>query len=152
MTDTPAPLTDDEFDALDRFAEVAHANARARGFHDVADRLKALAEAVRNGVVFKEFEPDPELADLILGSYYGNRLLLVASELVEAQEEIRHGHSVTEEYEKDGKPEGVPSELADVDIRVGDFWGEIKIKPSSVLRKKLGYNEKRERLHGGKKF
>lgn len=150
MTDVPK-LTDAEFDALDRFAEVAHANARARGFHDTADRLKEWAEAIRTGIS-GTVAPDPEVADLILASYYGNRLLLVVSELIEAQEEIRHGHAVAEEYEVNGKPEGVPSEIADVDIRTGDLWGEIGIKPSDVLRKKLGYNSTRERLHGGKKF
>lgn len=52
----------------------------------------------------------------------GELLILIVSEVCEAFEEIRNGHEMTETYYtgKDNKMEGVPSELADVVIRVMD--------------------------------
>lgn len=146
-------LTQQDFESIDTFAATAHENARARGFHDVADRLKALVDGIRNGADLSAFTGDPELAELIIGSYYGNRLLLIVSEVVEAQEEIRHGHAVDEEYEVNGKPEGVISELDDIVIRAGDLIEEIKPgRLGATLAGKMGFNSTRERLHGGKKF
>jgi hypothetical protein len=42
------------------------------------------------------------------------------AEVSEAWEEWRNGHSLTEVYYVDGKPEGIPIELADVIIRILD--------------------------------
>ena len=54
----------------------------------------------------------------------GDLICLMHSELSEALEEHRNGHSPTEVYynvEKPNKPEGVPVELADCIIRIFDF-------------------------------
>ena len=129
---------------LAELQKLAHENARNKGFHDTADRLKALVMNLR--------ETDSELAELILSSYYSNRLMLIVGELSEAHEEIRRGRAMNEQYEVDGKPEGVPSELADVGIRLLDLQGEIEVELETTMGNKMGFNSTRPHLHGGKKF
>lgn len=80
----------------------------------------------------------------------GDRLMLMVSELAEALEEFRDGRAVSLVYEKNGKPEGIPVELADVVIRIADFCGLYAIDLESALELKLAYNETRPYRHGGK--
>ena len=55
---------------------------------------------------------------------FPERIALMHSELSEALEEFRNGHGVSEVYYgPDGKPEGVPIELADAIIRIADCCG-----------------------------
>lgn len=103
------------------------------------------------------------------------RLALITTEAAEAIEEIRNGHDVAEAYYSGGvdfghpedmdclkpheavdangdprKPEGVPSELADIVIRAldaADAWG---IDLDVVIERKLAYNATRGLRHGGK--
>lgn len=51
-----------------------------------------------------------------------------------------------------GKPEGVPSELADIVIRCLDTAEECGIDLESAILEKLAYNESRTHMHGGKKL
>jgi len=83
---------------------------------------------------------------------FGMLLMLAVTELAEALEEYRDGHELTEiYYGPDGKPEGVPVELADVLIRVFDMSGHYGIPLQDAIRQKMAYNEKRSYRHGGKK-
>ena len=79
-------------------------------------------------------------------------IALIMSEGGEAIEEIRNGKPLNElSYEKTKyglKPVGVPSELADIIIRVLDACGEWKIDIEKAVEKKMAYNAKRPRLHG----
>ena len=125
--------------------------AAAKGFHD--DRPLPVMDQQGN-ITF------PGLAD-----WQGNKLMLIVSEVAEAQDELRKGHRADWTYyptsprgtahsELTGtrfKPEGVPSELADVVIRVLDFCYTENIDLETIIEEKLLYNQSRPRLHG-KKF
>lgn len=101
-----------------------------------------------------------------LRNYYITKLALITTEVAEAIEEIRNGHAMDETYypskgstdspfEKSNtfgpfKPEGVPSELADVVIRVWSLIGEVGLDLGPIIVEKLNYNATRAQRHGGK--
>ena len=95
-----------------------------------------------------------------LANWLGNKLMLIVSEVAEAQDEIRNGRAADETYyptlppvgEEVGpgphKPEGVPSEIADVVIRCFDFAATEGFNLGAIVAEKLAYNETRPYKHG----
>lgn len=82
---------------------------------------------------------------------FAELLCLVHSEVSEALEEYRIGRKVAESYYDDrGKPCGVPSELADIVIRVADIAGLYGIDLQNAVEEKMVYNATRPQRHGGK--
>ncbi len=82
---------------------------------------------------------------------FGDDIALMHTELSEAYEEYRHHKAINEVYyEEDGKPCGIPSELADVVIRVFDFCGGNDIDLEKIILEKMEYNKKRPYKHGEK--
>lgn len=80
-------------------------------------------------------------------------LLLFHDEISEATKEISNHHKPNETYYgHDGKPEGVPSELADVVIRIMDFCGFYQIDLEKAIVEKMEFNKTRPYRHGGKKL
>lgn len=84
-------------------------------------------------------------------TFLGSRLMLMVSELAEALEEVRAGHSPWEIYfnaEKPDKPEGFPVELADLVIRVADTAEWLGLNLSKIIEMKHQYNVSRPYKHG----
>jgi hypothetical protein len=74
---------------------------------------------------------------------------LMHSEISEATEDSRDGRLPHEAWERaDGKPCGVPSEMADVIIRVMHFCGKHGIDIEKAVAEKMRFNASREFKHG----
>lgn len=73
------------------------------------------------------------------------------SELSEALKEFTDGREITETYYIDGKPEGIPTELADIILRVLSYSGKENINIERALFEKMEYNKTRPYLHGKKR-
>ena len=85
-----------------------------------------------------------------VGTPTETHIALMHSELSEAFEEHRAGNDIY--YVKDGKPEGLGVELADVVIRVCVYCQEHGIDLPKYIEEKMEYNKTRPFKHGGKKY
>ncbi|MBT2484781.1 MULTISPECIES: hypothetical protein [unclassified Microbacterium] len=157
---------------------IGEANA-AKGFHEeglkIRDQLDAVRSINRAGGLSEgpDGKPDPEENwEAILRNYQTARLALIVTEAAEAIEELRNGRRSDETWysakvngdtyawaagEKPdvlddaiGKPEGVPSEIADIVIRSFDFAHEAGFDLASIIFEKLAYNATRAHKHGRK--
>jgi NTP pyrophosphatase (non-canonical NTP hydrolase) len=106
---------------LNKLSNAAYNTAKEKGWHDIP-------------------RPIPEI------------LCLLHSEISEALEAYRTAKCPINEnwYRKDGKPEGIPSELADLVIRVGDACIELGIDLEKAVKEKMEYNRTRPYRHGNK--
>ena len=97
---------------------------------------KAFNNAVNHGF----YEVPPSIPE---------RIALMHSELSEALEDYRNDkmNLVIE----DDKPNGFPSELADVIIRILDLCGYLGIDLDEAVKTKMNYNKTRPYKHGNKR-
>jgi NTP pyrophosphatase (non-canonical NTP hydrolase) len=84
------------------------------------------------------------------GASVGEDIALMHSELSEALEDHRDGLAANEMTYSGSKPCGIPSEMADVIIRVLHFCGKHHIDIEKAVREKMAYNESRPFKHGGR--
>jgi NTP pyrophosphatase (non-canonical NTP hydrolase) len=111
-------------------------------------RIKDLvAQAHANSVAKGFYDPPPTFAE---------QIALCHSELSEALEDYRKGMDpATTRIDRSTptpKPEGIPSELADVVIRIADMCGRYGIDLEAAIEEKMRYNALRPYRHGGKKL
>ena len=154
-------------------AEIGRGNAE-KGFHEEGDRLRAELAAHIEAVGDRAAGRGPrQFRESALRNYYAARLALITTEVAEAIEELRNGRAVNETWyanpplsaktitevaddlregratpPKPLKPEGVPSELADIVIRAFDFADEAGIDLAAIIDEKLAYNATRAHKHG----
>ncbi len=77
------------------------------------------------------------------------KLMLIVTEAAEAAEDVRDGKLETY-WDAKGKPCGLPSELADIAIRVLQLCSMLGIDLGQEMGTKMEYNYTRPYRHGGK--
>lgn len=128
------------FETMEDMQDRAHATARGKGWW-------------RDQEVSTEGPDGPVVAiDRALAlATVPEKLMLIVSEASEALEDFRVGKMETTRRESDGKPEGFPTELADIVIRCFDLAGALGINLEAEVLTKMAFNETRSYRHGGKR-
>lgn len=85
----------------------------------------------------------------IRNEFLGEQLMLIVTEVAEAQEDNRKGKLTTYLEEGTGKPCGFPSEMADWLIRTFHLAARMGIDLNAEVAKKMAYNYSRSKRHGG---
>jgi len=137
------------------------------GFHEEGDELRGILAVIDEpGHSDAGSSQIRELAKANLTNYIGQRLLLIVSEVIEAQDDLRNGEQLGAVWYEDKtgqqssvqvgnyqKPCGPLSELIDVLVRVFDLLGEFGLATDAgrLFVEKVVYNDSRPYKHG-KKF
>lgn len=104
--------------------------------------LNELAKAVHEIACSKGWHDTPVPFGVALSNIHG--------EVSEAWEDFRNNRPLTEIYYEGNKPCGIPTELADIIIRVLDTCAANGIDISEAVCIKMAYNKTRSYRHGGK--
>ncbi|MGO4543252.1 hypothetical protein AB4Z29_00440 [Paenibacillus sp. 2TAB23] len=107
-------------------------------------RIAYLVETAHQNAINKGWYEEPRT--------FGEMIALVHSEVSEALEDHRNGREMQEIYYEGDKPCGIPTELADVLIRIFDMCGYFGIDLEEAIEEKMAYNATRPQRHGGKKL
>lgn len=105
-------------------------------------KINELVKAAHQNAIDKGWYEEPRT--------FGEMIALMHSELSEALEDHRNGHHFKEVWLEGDKPCGIPTELADVVIRIFDACGYFGIDLETAINEKMAYNATRPQRHGGK--
>lgn len=123
----------------------------------ILNALKEICGETAENSGWHEDAPDPTLTPLDHNMWVTTKIMLIVSELSEAVEEIRSGHSVDHVYHSGEKmkPEGFPVEVADSIIRLFDLWWTLDNQGfdmpdlAQLIKGKVDYNaSSRGHKHG----
>lgn len=130
---------------LNEIVNLAHENARQRGFWDDEKSTTSLFVTDDAAIGYKLDQGKVRRA-------IPQMLCLTHAELSEALAAYRIGDMTTRrgtyDGEDTGKPLGFPSELADVVIYVANLAGALGIDLDHEVQIKMAYNATRPRKHG----
>jgi NTP pyrophosphatase (non-canonical NTP hydrolase) len=118
---------------INELVQLAHENAKNKGFWEDYNFIESLVQVA---VKTNEVE-DAINASSMVNNAVGNRLMLIVSEIAEAQEALRKGDE-----------ENFKEELADVAIRLADLCGGLNINLEEEIVKKMERNKQRPYKHG----
>lgn len=126
---------------IDELCDASYATAEEKGFHPAPlpepTTLEDALAQIRN------------LKHQLKIAYFFQRMMLVVTECVEVVEGRRKNQPTDRNVAGPGeKPEGIPSELADVFIRLGDVCKEFQVPITHAIREKMEFNKTREFRHG----
>ena len=97
-----------------------------------------------------DFKEDGGISHRLVVASIPEKIALIHSEAGEALEDYRTGKLETV-INPLGKPEGLPTELADIVIRVMDLAGALGIDLEAEVVNKMKFNRTRSHRHGGKR-
>lgn len=128
--------------SLNQLRDEAHENARAHGFHDtdvsMGDSIALMHTELSEA--FEEYRKGAPISRVCYERKYRSTL-----DGSEQTEEVAYADAPV-----GSKPVGIPSEMADVIIRILDFCGKHKIDIERAVTEKMAYNATRPFRHGGK--
>lgn len=155
---------------IEDLVQQAHATAVVKGWWEAngSDRefgtLMALvhSEASEAFEAFRDALPGVDLAhpgysyrlpsDFPYDVTYADGTYTVSTRSGKAQDmDVQQFHNLLAIHKVPVKPEGVPSELADIVIRVADICGYYGIDLDAAITQKMAYNRTRPYRHGGKR-
>ncbi len=139
--------------SIENWQYTVHALSQRKGFYDYQKDVDILSDLIadQDRLTEREIKGLTRLLADYKQAMHERKLLLVIGELCEVHEEMRAGHQPREIYfsgEKNDKPEGVPIELADAQIRLWDLEQAMGIDGEYSANLKHEYNETRPHKHG----
>lgn len=165
MLKAPLDITEEKYPAIYRLTDDAMMRDITALVVDVMNAYPGL-NALRNEAL------DIAVSHGFTDATVGEDLMLMVTEVAEAMEDHRMGAAPDKVWYEtkqpsthkgpiaievgdvnrgpSSKPCGIPSELADVIIRVLHFAGKHKIDIATAVREKMIYNASRPFKHGGK--
>lgn len=118
---------------IKKLIEEAHENAKKHGFWEDWDAT-LIGEKTAKELDKKAYT---NISKAFKNNAVSTRLMLIVSELAEAQEGLRHGDM-----------DNFREELADVAIRLADLCGGLGIDLEAEIKKKMEKNRNRPYKHG----
>lgn len=145
--------------SMDEIARVAYATAKEKGWHDpgmektVGDDISLMHSELSEAL--EDFRAGRKVSEVYYETY------AIPEKWVDKLTTFLRGTGLNGEIVENlrsalrldtPKPCGIPIELADVIIRIGDFCVKHGVDIQGAVEMKLKYNKTRSHRHGGKKL